>query len=61
MSLSDTECNITPFEITPCHTLSLPTLHHFPDPSDIDPSRLRNNNKHLSRTSTLVPTSIGTT
>ena len=53
LPLSDTEL---PFDITPTH--SPPPSFHIPDPSDINPTLLRNiNNPNLSR-SPLIPTSI---
>ena len=53
LPLSDTEF---PFDITPAH--SPPPSFHIPDPSDINPTLLRNiNNPNLPK-SNLIPTSI---
>ena len=53
LPLSDTEF---PFDITPAH--SPPPSFHIPDPSDINPTLLRNINNPNIPKSTLIPTSI---
>ena len=57
LHLSDTEFPLTPFDITSTHS-ALPPHPHIPDPSDIDPILLSNNNKHQSRKSIVDPNSI---
>ena len=54
LPLSDTE---SPFNITPTHS-PLPFSFHIPDPSDINPTLLRNINNPTLPTPKLIPTSI---
>ena len=54
LPLSDTEF---PFDITPTHS-SPPSSFHIPDPSDINPTLLRNINKPTLTRLKLIPTSI---
>ena len=54
LPLSDTEF---PFDITPVHSPP-PSSFHIPDPSDINPTLLRNNNNPTLPKPNLIPTSI---
>ena len=56
LPLSDTE---SPFNITPTHSPP-PSSFHIPDPSDINPTLLRNINIPTLPTPKLIPTSIKT-
>ena len=54
LPLSDTG---SPFNITPTHSPP-PSSFHIPDPSDINPILLRNNNNPTLPKQKLIPTSI---